>query len=360
MKRMFFAAFTVALASAMQLFIVSCESEVSPASGEGELRLSFESVPLSGLRTLTDVPDTSEFQLTVTASDGKLIYDGKYGDCPESLKVAAGSYTVTVCSSDFLKPAFDSPQYGDSQCVVVEKNGIVNVGLICRQLNSGIRLLISSAFLTAYPDGVLFLKSAEGRLMYSYSEKRVAFFNPGPVSVILNSGGKDDVLVTRELQSQEVLVLGISVSGKADTGKDSGIRVAVDTSRVWIEDSYVIGGGNGGSSSQSAVSVAQARSMAPASDVWVSGYIVGGDLTSASGSFEEPFKSRTNLILGPRSSTTDRSVCIAVQLQSGTLRDKLNLVDNPTLLGRKVCLRGNLVTDYFNLTGLKNLTDAEL
>ena len=119
------------------------------------------------------------------------------------------------------------------------------------------------------------------------------------------------------------------------------------------------GGGSDGGSIAKALTVSQARTMAPKNNVWVSGYIVGGDLTTASGNFEEPFKSKSNLILGPRSSTTDRSVCIAVQLPSGSIRDELNLVDNPSLLGRKVCLHGNLVTDYFNLVGLKNLDDVE-
>ena len=173
---------------------VSCESALSGETGEGELRISFESMVAPEVRAVTEIPDTSDFLLTVANSAGTSMYEGKYGDCPESMKVAAGNYIVSVRSGDFEKPAFASPQYGDSQCVVVEKDGIVNVGLVCRQLNSGIRLSIAPAFLTAYPDGVLFLKAAEGRLMYSYSEKRVAYFKPGPVSLILNRSGKDEVL----------------------------------------------------------------------------------------------------------------------------------------------------------------------
>jgi hypothetical protein len=84
---------------------------------------------------------------------------------------------------------------------------------------------------------------------------------------------------------------------------------------------------------------------------------VGGDLTSASASFEEPFKSRTNILLGPKSSTTDRDACIAVQLPDGKVRDALNLIDNPDMLGRKVCLKGNLVDAYFGLTGLKSVDE---
>ena len=76
--------------------------------------------------------------------------------------------------------------------------------------------------------------------------------------------------------------------------------------------------------------------------------------------FEAPFTSRTNILLGSRSSASDRSLCISVNLQSGTIRDELNLVDNPFLLGRKVCIKGDIVEAYYGLPGLKNLTDFEL
>jgi hypothetical protein len=100
--------------------------------------------------------------------------------------------------------------------------------------------------------------------------------------------------------------------------------------------------------------------MAGEDDVWVSGYIVGGDLTSSSASFQKPFTSRTNIVLGPRSSTTDKSSCMSVQLPTGEIRENLNLVDNPSLLGRKVCLRGDIVDAYYGIPGLKNLIEYEL
>ena len=70
--------------------------------------------------------------------------------------------------------------------------------------------------------------------------------------------------------------------------------------------------------------------------VWVSGYIVGGDLTQANASFTPPFSSNTNLVLGPRSSSSSRSSCLAVSLPKGDVRDALNLVDHPELLGKAV------------------------
>ena len=49
-----------------------------------------------------------------------------------------------------------------------------------------------------------------------------------------------------------------------------------------------------------------------------------------------------------------------MQLSAGSVRDALNLVENPSLLGRKICIRGDIVEAYYGLTGIKNITDYEL
>ena len=64
--------------------------------------------------------------------------------------------------------------------------------------------------------------------------------------------------------------------------------------------------------------------------------------------------------MGPRSSTSDKSACLSVQLPAGELRDDLNLVDNPGLLGRKVCLKGDIVESYYGIPGIKNISEYEL
>ena len=134
-----------------------------------------------------------------------------------------------------------------------------------------------------------------------------------------------------------------------------------DTTRNWISDAYEIGGADAvGTSVEEAMTVAQARTSAGAEDVWISGYIVGGDLSSSSASFASPFKSRTNIVIGPKSSTSNRSSCLSVQLSAGQLREALNLVDNPSNHGRRILLKGNIVEAYYGMPGIKNITDFEL
>ena len=344
------------------LAVSSCQILGSPDDSEmkGELRISFADEQAT--RVTESIPDTSDFLITVYGPDGDIVFDGAYGDSPESMMVDAGSYTIYVRSIEFTKPAFSAPQYGDEQCVVVPSGGVADVKLTCVQMNAGVRLRIDESFLRNCPDAVLFIKSDAGKLMYAYSEKRIAYFLPGTVSLMMSENGTDRILFTRNLQPRSILDVSVSAAGSPGSSSSENIEVAVDTTRQWTQESYVIGGVDSekGGDSDDALTVSQALSSIGEEGVWVSGYIVGGDLTQSSASFDEPFTSRTNILLGPRSSTDDKSSCLSVNLPSGNIRDALNLVDNPVLLGRKVCIKGNIVEAYYGIPGLKSVVAFEL
>lgn len=344
------------------LAVSACQMLGMPdeAQQKGELRISFNDGQIT--RISETVPDTSDFLITVSDSDGGIIYDGSYGASPESIMVDAGSYDIYVRSCDFSKPAFSTPQFGERQCVVVPSGGVCDVKLTCVQMNAGIRLRIDESFLKCCPDAVLFLKSSSGKLMYSFTETRVAYFLPGNVSLMMSENSVDRILFTRELQPRSVLDIAVSAASDPDSPSKESISVAVDTTRNWTSESYIIGGeeSDEGEDMSRALTVSQALSSIGAEEVWVSGYIVGGDLTSSSASFDPPFTSRTNIVLGPRSSTDDRDACLSVNLPSGPVRDGLNLVDNPSLLGRKVYIKGDIVEAYYGIPGLKNVVGFEL
>lgn len=339
--------------------LYSCDRLGEKVAGRtGRLKVSF----IEGAEKLTkaylNLPDTSEFLLKITDGTGAVIYDGKFGDCPEVMEVNPGSYNIRVISSEFFKPSFDAPQFGDEQCVTVSSGGTVSAVLDCVQLNSGVRLKIDPSFLTECPDAVLFLKSSQGKLMYSYSEKRTAYFPSGQISLVLNRGSVDQTLMVRNLNPCEMLVLG--VSALTSQSQAEGLSVSIDTSRVWINDECIIGADSSAGLSDNPLSIAEAMSSVGDEDVWVCGYIVGGDLTSSSASFEEPFKSRTNIVLGPRSSTEDKDACLSVQLPDTDVREAINLVDNPQMLGTRVCLKGDIVESYFGIVGVKNVSEYKI
>ncbi|MCF0175767.1 MAG: DUF4493 domain-containing protein [Bacteroidales bacterium] len=307
------------------------------------------------------IPDVSDFLLEVTSSDGKSVYNGKYGASPEHLSVEAGSYSVKVLSTTFKSPAFSAPLYGDEQIVVVKAGQNVDVRMSCSLKNCGVRIRTDASFLTSCPNSTIHVKSSEGSLMYGYSERRVAYFNPGRISVVMSGGSGDKVLLTRELSARDILDLGLSASSQSTTSQSASpsIKVAVDTSRNWLGENYEIGGSSKGGDISDAYTIAQARDNTDAEDVWVAGYIVGGDLTSSTNgiSFQAPFTSATNIALADRSTASAKSSCLSVQLPSGSVRDALNLRDNPSLLGRKVYIKGDLVEAYYGIPGIKNITE---
>ena len=334
---------------------VSCESLDDPRSGsDGAIRVSF----VKEYAVKSVLPDTNRFILSVTDASGQQIYKGEYGAAPETIIAAPGSYTVSAVSVEFDEPLFESPQYGDSQVVLVRSGQTTCVVLDCAQLNSGLTLVFSEDFKSAYPQCNLYLKSSDGTLMYDYYERRVAYFKPGAVSLVLVALGAETVLFTKVLEARQVLSVSVSCPSSDQAG--SGVSLRLDTSRFFVSEAFEFRPEEGrGSEVSLALSVPDARVSAGLQDVWVCGYIVGGDLTSSKCSFDAPFSARTNLVLASKSSCRDKSQCLSVQLSQGDIREALNLVDHPSNLGRQVLLKGDIVSAYYGIPGLQSLEEYE-
>jgi len=342
------------LAAALSLAAPSCRELFDTPAAVTGIEIRFADDWSAPARASASLPDTNDFILTVRNAAGDLVFEGSYGSAPSTLTVAPGTYTVSAQSMRFSEPRFDAPCYGDTQVAVVLKGQTARVQLSCAQINSGMRLKVGTTFREAYPDGQLHLRCNEGRLPYAYGESRTAYFLPGTVSLLLSQGGSEQLLLTRTLEARQVLVLGLGASTREGV---SGIEIQVDTARRWLSEEVQIGGG--ADEKESAYGVGEVAAHAGESGVWVYGYIVGGDLTSTKCSFVPPFSSRTNLVLAAKSSVTDRSACISVQLAKGDIRDALNLVDHPENLGRQLYLKGDIVAAYYGLPGLQALSDFE-
>lgn len=88
----------------------------------------------------------------------------------------------------------------------------------------------------------------------------------------------------------------------------------------------------------------------------VRGYIVG--YVSAGGRYDASHVNfmtegslNSNLVLGDSKEADNHSQCIPVRLSKGTLRDELNLADNPANLGRYVEISGT-IGKYFSVPGI--------
>ena len=322
----------------------------------GTLHITFISTNATSTRASGGQPDTDTFLLTVSDAAGQIFYDGTFANAPDELTVPEGNYTVSAVSAPFETPAFDAPQWGDTQVVSVSGGANVSVNLVCRQLNSGLCVEVAASFREAFPTGALTLDAAEGSLPFPYGETRTAYFRPGPVSISLHDGAFEQRLLTRNLEACQILSLRLSASVGAKSG---GIAIQVDTARSWLSDQYVYGA-PGGQSPEEAYEVGTARERAGESGVWVRGYIVGVATGSGKVTFAPPFTKNTNLILGAKASTTDIGYCLSVELKSGKIRDALNLQDHPELLGRRLYIRGDLVSAYYGIPGLKAPTEYRL
>lgn len=356
--KLLFVAFSAALS------FQSCEYlMMDRKSSEGSLEISFSGNLDYLCKSGPGVPDTNSFILSITDEAGASVYTGSYGSAPQTILTPEGTYYVRVRSCEFSTPVFDSPQYGDDQVVAVRAGASTRVKLECAQTNCGIRLKIDPAFLTDYPGAVFYLKSADGKLMYGYSEKRFAYFNPGGISLMLTGNGSDKTLFTRRLEARDMLVLNVTSSASRVPGDAwDGLSVRVDTTRNWIEDNCSLGGGRegAGESMSDAYGVGDAKNRCGETDVWVHGYIVGGDLSSSKCSFDAPFSSRTNLVIATKSSCRDKQACMSVQLLKGDARDELNLVDHPENLGRQVYLKGDIVESYYGIPGIQSISEYVL
>ena len=108
--------------------------------------------------------------------------------------------------------------------------------------------------------------------------------------------------------------------------------------------------------------IAQVLSGSLSGTGWAEGYIVGwvdGMTLSEGAKFNAESTIRTNILVADKAGETNLSNCVPVQLPSGSVRDALNLSDNPGNFGKKVKLNGSF-EKYFGASGIKSVTEYEL
>lgn len=339
---------------ATALLLTSCQDFFSGRKGSLEVRIEPSSGPQSRSGS-EPLPHTDDFILKIQDPDGRLIHNGRFGDSPERLELTPGNYTVSAYSCEFEAPAFAKPQYGDSQLVAVRSDERVCAELFCSQTNSGIRLEAEDSFKDSFPDADIYIRSSSGELLYSYEEQRIAYFPPGKLTVVMEENGNYHNLFSRTLKEQQILRIRLAASEAEDSG---GISIQLDSSRNWLSENYIYGDDNSGEI-WDAYDVSEARENAEKKDVWVYGYIVGVATGTGRIDFEAPFDKNTNLVLGLRSVTSDKEYCLSVELKSGAIREELNLCDNPELKGQLIYIKGDLVSAYYGIPGLKNVEEYQ-
>ena len=105
--------------------------------------------------------------------------------------------------------------------------------------------------------------------------------------------------------------------------------------------------------------VTEAQAAQGELDVWVKGYIVGAfDKDVDNFVTDTTGQVRTNIALSDNMSETDVSKMIPVALSSGSIRDALNIVDNPGNINRLVLIKGDLA-EYYSVPALREVTEYQ-
>lgn len=297
--------------------------------------------------------DTSNFILSIYSQDGSKVYDGKYGKRPESFTVNSGCYNVKLLSKEFGVPEFNNEIVGDSQDIVIEKGKTFTVELLCRQMNAGVRIGFSDAFKKHFPAMGLYIQGLDGGIQYPYNEQRFCFFQPGPLDFYLRRQNSDSLLFTRNLNAADMLSFNFEWS---ENTTRSNFSVRIDTTRNWQTDRY-----NPGSIiPEGALTIEQAKEKLGQKNITVFGYILGGDVKETSFRTGPPFSVSSNLLLAPSMSERYRNNCFAIELPSGAVRDALNLVVHPQLIGSAITVTGTIVEQYFGYIGMKSTKACEI
>lgn len=92
--------------------------------------------------------------------------------------------------------------------------------------------------------------------------------------------------------------------------------------------------------------------------VWVKGYIVGAfDKAISKFVTDSTGQVKTNVALAENAGENDVTHMLPVNFTTTTLKNSLNIVDNPDNIGRAVMIKGNLAA-YYSVPGLRETTDC--
>lgn len=335
------------------LLSVSC-SGLFPSIADSELTVTIDSLDPAAKSDYFGT-DADDYILSVRDSRGGDVYHGRFADSPERMSLPSGVYTVSAVSSESREPAYSRPLFGDEQVVKLASGETAHASLLCTQSNSGVRLDVSPEFRSQFPSAAIYLVGPGGRLMYSYGERRTAYFLPGTFCVTMADGQSGEMqILSRELEPGQILNLRLGFSQSSPSR--SGIELRVDTTRVRVSEEYIYQGGTDTPDDDGFYTVPEVPAHIGERDVLVCGYIVGSCPSSSKVETAAPFTRATNIVIAARTSFSDKASSVAVELPSGAVRNALNLLDHPENLGRKVLLRGNIEASYYSMTGLKSVS----
>jgi len=337
------------------LFLASA-CEALSWSEEGKGALSIRMLKETSVSVKAGTP-FGEYLIGITDTGGATVISGMYSALPDPVILNPATYTVAALSENLGAPAFDRPIYGSIVEVAVAAGVKNTVQLVCTQVNAGLRIVYDDDFKDHYNVYSVQVTGVDGALTYQGDEMRTGYFAPGTLQIVLSMEGEDPMQVSKKVIARDMLVLTVLANGTGPLTMGSvELSFAVDTAQVWRREEWKPGApANDGLSPETAYTVAEAQLLSSGENVWISGYIVGGDASTSTFKVAPPFTAASNLVLADSPMEQVRANAMAVELPTSpaSLRATFGMPDNgAALLGRRSWFRGNIGT-YFGYPGLR-------
>lgn len=302
--------------------------------------------------------DVNSFPFLITDSKG-VVYEGPFGDRPDTLIVQAGECVFELKSRVYSGPEFDRPLYGDEKVVEVSAGEEFEVTLSCRQLTSGVQIIFSQEFREEMPDAFVRIScrdtvsGAVEVIDYHPDETGFCHFLPGLVTINLlkDAGSPPELLTGRYCSESDMLSVTVKMASMEASG---AVKVEVDTTLVRFGETYSYGRKREGKSVFDAIDVADLPDFA-GDTVWVAGYISGYFVNKNWHNAADSSAVATNIAL---SSSPEAAWACPAGISTGKCKS-LNLKEHPELFGQRIAILGISGTLY-DLTGIKKSLDFVL
>ncbi|MBQ0005992.1 MAG: DUF4493 domain-containing protein [Alistipes sp.] len=318
-----------------------------------EVKVSFDTKSLRAEAVeigLTDA-DIDSFNFSVTDSDG-VVYDGTFGECPETVTVKAGQCFFSLRSRFYSGPEINSPIYGDDEVIMVEAGEEFEVRLSCRQLTVGVQVLFSDDFEENFPEGFIRLSCRDtlsGKVEYAdypYSEDGFCHFMPGIITVNLMKDGDSspEFLTGRYCSASDMFSVSVKIAPMEAYGT---VKVSADTVRLRYKETYLYGRKRCGLTMFDAVQVTDLGKF-DGDTVWVIGYISGCFVNKKWHPEIDSMVVTANIALSPSLNSLS---AWPISIASGKCKE-MNLKEYPQFFGERVAVRGIAGTLY-DMDGMK-------
>lgn len=188
--------------------------------GQGILRIGLEHDPsvITTLSKASPVIDVSRFTVDILKDN---IITNRYspiGTTVKEVTLNEGEYTVNAYSEPFETPKFDTPVYGDSKIVTVNKGPATPLELVCTQTNAGLTIAYSDSFKAQYTSYSTLVNHRSGSLDYvGANATRTGYFPVGEATLVITAGNttyeRTLILEARHLYNVTIDQGGPDVSG---------------------------------------------------------------------------------------------------------------------------------------------------